>query len=329
MNPLGKALSKVLNVDSPNALELFANNYNGTNVSFEGFFGDAFKRIFKSDQWKEEKTVAKGEYPLKLDQKDEDQKYGKSLGPLFKKTLLNPKWIENNPGKEVEVSYSMFNLAFLFEGDDLKRSIDEYFEFRKKVVSKFRNVAVALHKVEHEIVDTFEKEEMDEDQADKYLFDSYMKMIETWKREMKPFSLKFKDIFEVSFKLDIGKEGNNYTYVQIVYDVKWLKDSKVVITPEKLVEFVKFLDEKSMYSPWSFQITDEVYEAFYDGPVPDDGLKIFEPQYEFYDYNFMFTFNESYYGNLIDNIGASEIDMYSGKVNTLMSLIDKMFGGKK
>lgn len=328
MDKLGISISRMKQTSPENTGILFRHNYDGNAVSFEGFFNDMFKRIFKPYQWKEEKVVAKGEYPLKLDQKDEDQKYGKTLGPLFKKTLLNPRWIEKNPGKEVEVSNSEFNLAFLFEGESLGKSISEYFEFRKKVVSRFRSVAQALHKVENEIVNDFEKEEMNEDQIDKYLFDSYTKMIETWKREMKPFSLAFKDIFEVSFKLDIGKEGNNYSYVQIVYDVKWLKDSKVVITPEKLVEFVKFLGENDMYSPWSFQITSKVYEAFFDGPTPDSKLKIFEPQYEFYDYNFMFTFNESFYGNLIDNIGADEIDMYHGDTNSLMNLIDKMFGSK-
>lgn len=323
MNKLGISISRMKQTTPENTEILFRHSYDGNAVSFEGFFGDMFKRIFKSSEWK-------GENPLELDQDDKKQIFGRTLGPIFKKTLLNPRWVEKNPGKEVEVSNLEFNLAFLFDGEDIKKSISDYFRFREEVKAKFKPIIEKVHVVENSIVNEFEENPIEiGEELDKWMHNAQMKMIETWERLMKPFTLKFKDYFEVSFYLRKDSNKDMLSYFQIEYEVKWLRDLNVTITPEQMINFIKFLEENKMYSPWSFQVTWEVYEVFSGGPDPDDGKLIFDPNLEFYNYSYMFTYNECRQFTLVDHVKGKELDMMRNGKNSLMSLIDKMFGSNQ
>lgn len=319
MNPLGKALNKVLNPSVENVATTFSNNYNGTSISFEGFFGNLMKSFLPKKEEVKFKNPDESHYD-----------YSTELERLMKKTILNSTWIKNNPGKEIKCSQDEFGLAFLFESDDVVSELKDWNQFRTGLLDQLQKYVDQLVAYEEKVVNEFlTKCPSDpENDHDKYISEvqAYIKEVikehSAISSKFRTIKSKYKDFMEVTLAPgDFGFE----------LSCKLLKTPEVTITPEKMIAFVEFITKEKMgITTWDYSVERRLWD-FKGGPHFEDDDPIwgshenekYTDEFRTSDASSMFVATNQ--GFISDDRSKSQ-DLDNKQDIKLGSILDKMFG---
>lgn len=317
MDPLGKALNKILNPSVENAATTFSNNYNNSKVSFEGFFGDMFNKLFSG-----------GNRKFKNPTSDDEYYYSRDLKKIMDKTILNSSWYSKNPGREIEVSQKTFSMAFLFESGNIESEYSEWKSFRENLLSELNSSLKELVSYEFQTVKDFLKKcpsdpNSDEvhDEMDSYSEEIKKKHAEILKK-FKPIKKQYKNFLKV--EISQSERGGLKVNINI------LNYPTAKVTPDEMIKFVNLILKDDIdVDLWDLSIMRTLWKLDL-GPHFEDGDEMWGGKNDVYgdvirasDGVLNFTaINQEF----LDSYKSKDGDVYLRDTKVLGNTLDKMFG---